>query len=362
MLRLETSYDFRANAIPPGGGNFVMATGDSTGYSLHGDFFNGFSVADGSGSDSLLNRALKNCPDMQGEARTCDVFHFQDPTSCHPEMGIVNESVGEDHPIDKLPGNNPVWCAEDGKATDPDYVETGTLISATPLVPLGWSMVGCLSHPDILPYQDDDIGLMRDESHMTPEECIIACSAGGYSHSETYCGGEGYHMSIYAADNQNTNGTYVPVEDPETEVLGPTIRPDSFLPMGATSTSFLITATPVFSEIIPPDYIPSITDSPLPTPTLPQPLGAAPPVSDSAFYTPYPSSGAGLKNIDDSAAFVQLPSATAEVTVTVTVTATQAMITVAPTVSWADGVHSLAPAAVYTDHFWTSDVLQSNAA
>jgi hypothetical protein len=101
-------------------------------------------------------------------------------------MGIVIESVGEDRPIDRLPGNNPVWCAEDGKATDPNYVETATLISATPLIPLGWSMIGCLSHPEILPYQDDDIGLERDDSHMTPQECLTDCAASGYAVSGSW--------------------------------------------------------------------------------------------------------------------------------------------------------------------------------
>jgi hypothetical protein len=92
----------------------------------------------------------------------------------------VNEPVGDEYPIGKLPGNNPVWCAEDGKATDSNYVETSTLISATPLIPLGWSMIGCLSHPEVLPYQDDDIGLGRDDSHMTPEGCLTDCAARGF--------------------------------------------------------------------------------------------------------------------------------------------------------------------------------------
>ncbi|KAJ9096001.1 hypothetical protein QFC21_005364 [Naganishia friedmannii] len=341
-----------------------MSTGDSTGYGLHGDFFNGFPVADGSATDSLLVRALKNCPDMQGEARNCDVFHFQDPTFCHPEMGIVDEPVGEDYPIDRLPGNNPVWCAEDGKATDPNYIETGTLVSATPLVPPGWSMVGCLSHPEILPYQDDDIGLERDDSHMTPAECLADCAASGYS----FAGIEyGFHMSIYAAYNQSTNGTDVSVGDDETEALGPTVRPEPSVPVGATGNSAIPAETPAFATTPRLLNESSLTKYQLPTPTLPQPLGAAPPVSDSALPAPYPTSGLGLKNVDDSFALVRSPDAIPDVTVTVTVTTTQNLhhvssrTVVGPSMSWADGVHPLAPTAVYTDKFWTSDVLHPSA-
>lgn len=64
MLKIETTYTKPAD-VAPGAGNYVLATGDSTGYSLHGDFFNGFSVG-GDGKSSLLNQALVNCPDMKG--------------------------------------------------------------------------------------------------------------------------------------------------------------------------------------------------------------------------------------------------------------------------------------------------------
>lgn len=64
MLELETSYTIPQD-VASGSGNFVLATGDSTGYSLHGDFFNGFSYGQ-NGSQSLLNRALTNCTEMNG--------------------------------------------------------------------------------------------------------------------------------------------------------------------------------------------------------------------------------------------------------------------------------------------------------
>lgn len=104
-------------------------------------------------------------------------------TACVPEMGIVNEPVGDKYPIDKLPGNNPVWCAEDGKLTDPSYVENATMISATPWIPDGWSMIGCLSRdktkPETLAFPEvgmREIEVMRD---MSPQYCLTKCA--GYS-------------------------------------------------------------------------------------------------------------------------------------------------------------------------------------
>jgi hypothetical protein len=207
MLKLETTYTIPQD-VASGAGNFVLATGDSTGYSLHGDFFNGFSYGE-NGSQSLLNRALTNCPDMNGgeysvdtdhgsssltilcgsiEARKCDVFSFQNMTACVPEMGIVNEPVGDKFPIAKLPGNNPVWCAEDGKLTDPNYEENATMISATPLIPAGWSMIGCLARdknaPKDLAFPEvgtREIEVLRD---MSPQYCLDKCA--GYSVSNAF--------------------------------------------------------------------------------------------------------------------------------------------------------------------------------
>lgn len=177
---------------------------------------------------------------------------------------------------------------------------------------------------------------------------------------------DGFHMTIYAANNHTTNVTYVPVENTETEILGPTVRPDPSVPAATTGTSALATGT---SDPLPPqsEDAPSLSESLFPTTTLLRPLGEAPPVSVSALPTPYPSSGSGLKNIDDSAAFIRVTSAIPQVTITVTVTTTREIAegsptaTVAASMSWADGVHSLAPAAVYTDEFWTSDVLHPSS-
>lgn len=100
-------------------------------------------------------------------------------SACIPELGIANEPVGDKGPIDKLPGNNPVWCAEDGKATDLNYVELATMISATPQIPEGWSMTGCLARdantPEVYAFPDmgfRETGIKHD---MSPNSCLSTC-------------------------------------------------------------------------------------------------------------------------------------------------------------------------------------------
>jgi hypothetical protein len=102
-------------------------------------------------------------------------------TACVPEMGIINEPVGDKSPVSKLPGNNPVWSAKDGKANDTNYTESATLISATPHIPDGWSMIGCLARDknssEVMAFPE--IGLRETHVHheMSPDYCLNKCSA-----------------------------------------------------------------------------------------------------------------------------------------------------------------------------------------
>lgn len=119
----------------------------------------------------------------RSEARNCDVFKFQTATACVPEMGIINEEVGDTSPIAKLAGNNPVWCAEDGKATDPTYKESATFTSATPHIPDGWSMVGCLARsPNVLAFPKAGMREVEVHPEMSPDYCINSCSGYSVSH------------------------------------------------------------------------------------------------------------------------------------------------------------------------------------
>lgn len=110
-------------------------------------------------------------------------------SSCIPELGIVNESIGDpsqhQSPIDKLPGNNPLWRAEDGKATDPNYVETATMVSVTPHIPEGWSMIGCLARdankPDVFAFSDPGVRELGVKHDMSPDYCLNKCGDYGVS-------------------------------------------------------------------------------------------------------------------------------------------------------------------------------------
>jgi hypothetical protein len=47
--------------------------------------------------------------------------------ACFPERATVNEPVGNDSPVLKLPGSNPFWSAEDGKETDSNPKQKGSV-------------------------------------------------------------------------------------------------------------------------------------------------------------------------------------------------------------------------------------------
>lgn len=46
-------------------GSLTLSNGDQTGFSIHGDFINGFSEGDGTGT-SILSKALTECTSMMG--------------------------------------------------------------------------------------------------------------------------------------------------------------------------------------------------------------------------------------------------------------------------------------------------------
>ena len=52
------------------GGNFVLSTGDPTGYSLHGDFYNGW-------NQDVLQQAVDQCTNDSGVLEDCGVFTGQ---------------------------------------------------------------------------------------------------------------------------------------------------------------------------------------------------------------------------------------------------------------------------------------------
>ncbi|KAK5996302.1 hypothetical protein PT974_03057 [Cladobotryum mycophilum] len=84
----------------------VYATGDPTGFSLHGDFLNGWK------DQNALNRAMATCTGPRGvDDPGCSINVATPPGQGGPqpiERAPPTEDVGLKNTLDKLPGNNPI--------------------------------------------------------------------------------------------------------------------------------------------------------------------------------------------------------------------------------------------------------------
>ncbi|KAG7531200.1 hypothetical protein FFLO_04559 [Filobasidium floriforme] len=112
-------------------GMLTLSNGDQTGYSIHGDFINGFDGGDvNAPHDAPLTRALMEC-NMQGAASSCPILapYIKPKTQKCLAARKLEEDIGETAPLTKLPGNNPVWSAPMEKPSDPNYVEKGQIIN-----------------------------------------------------------------------------------------------------------------------------------------------------------------------------------------------------------------------------------------
>lgn len=182
---------------------FVLANGDTTGYSLHGDFLNGWNVP-------VLQKAIDTCNDNSGSMELCKAFTLNYPASnqmqCHKSPSVNEPTVGV--VLDKLPGCNPIW---DGTGTKPAcdaqvtpqiwLNTTGYLGNVVPdgynslsgkaIVKSykGWNYQGC--------YQDIDSRVFPKRytpGALTVGMCLDLCSTNGYSvggieyGSECWCG------------------------------------------------------------------------------------------------------------------------------------------------------------------------------
>ncbi|CAI6013883.1 hypothetical protein V2G26_003837 [Clonostachys chloroleuca] len=86
----------------------VWAQGDAKGYGLHGDFLNGWA------DQRRFERAMDTCTGPNGvNDVNCSLnVGPNGPGQAGPqelEVPAPNEEVGENGPLDRLPGNNPVW-------------------------------------------------------------------------------------------------------------------------------------------------------------------------------------------------------------------------------------------------------------
>jgi Domain of unknown function (DUF1996) len=86
------------------GGRFVVSTGDPTGYSLHGDFMNGW-------DNQVLQRAMDSCTSDSGVIEDCGVFQNEgrfytdaETNACSAPDPYPQEAVSEGQVMPHLPG------------------------------------------------------------------------------------------------------------------------------------------------------------------------------------------------------------------------------------------------------------------
>ncbi|OXC63157.1 hypothetical protein AYX13_06867 [Cryptococcus neoformans] len=168
-----------------GAGNvaWVFATGDTTGYSMHGDFVNGWpSLANGT---NVLQEALDQCNQdngVGGELNNCPPFvpyiDSASASACKPLNLLVDEDIGDGHSISKLPGDNPLWIGNGTKPVYPNYTDDGIgFTDFKSVIPDGYTEVGCIA--------ESTTGRALTGSHFTASNmtrgvCVSFCEANGY--------------------------------------------------------------------------------------------------------------------------------------------------------------------------------------
>ncbi|WWC64285.1 uncharacterized protein I303_106895 [Kwoniella dejecticola CBS 10117] len=183
----------------------VWATGDDVGYSLHADFTMGWPkgflpTIFPYGEKCAVDFSLENCPPLKPLMTT-------NGSACTPDPGfqIVNEDIGTNNPIAKLPGNNPVWGRSGPKKPDPHYKETAQFVTSTIQIPSGWKKLGCLAEPS---GSRALTAARTTDQAMTPTKCLNFCASKGYSLAgvewsvECYCGNSLMKTSLSAINDQ----------------------------------------------------------------------------------------------------------------------------------------------------------------
>ncbi|KAG8767652.1 hypothetical protein FRC16_007300, partial [Serendipita sp. 398] len=209
------------------GQTWVLANGDTTGYSMHADFQNGWD------SPSILQQVVDQCDEDNGNGNMHDcppLLPYIDEASrdaCHldPNILIPDEDVGlfHDGTISILLGNNPIWMSGQSKPINTTYVETaswgrvGSLSEGvgtrgvSPLVldsgsgvqiddPDGgdWELRGCIAESKTGRALEG--AAIADQTEMNLRKCALACESKGYSIAGVEFGHECY------CDNALRNG------------------------------------------------------------------------------------------------------------------------------------------------------------
>jgi hypothetical protein len=183
---------------------FVFAQGDTTGYGLHGDFFNGWDV-------DVLQKAIDTCTSDGGQVEDCGavtMFTSQECNDCKLPVTVNEKTSGK---IPKLPGCNPVDGAAAGACTDTtqfgsyssDYTDVTQI--------QGWEYLGCGTDNVVDRAMS---GAWEYNDYMSIESCIDWCSNKGFSYA-------GLEYANQCFCNNSLNTKYAP----KTGIMGSCTMP-----------------------------------------------------------------------------------------------------------------------------------------
>ncbi|KAI0121104.1 WSC domain-containing protein [Xylariales sp. AK1849] len=203
------------------GGRFVFANGDTTGFSFHGDFMNGW-------DQSVLTSAISQCVNndsLNGVVTLCPpLVKSHTPyasTNCPEQPAIVNEPVHG--MLAALPGCNPVTS---GPARAPAQVCPTQPTVNTPAQGSGsnqmvnpavgdklsagssWAFAGCAADSGS---QRTLSGYSFSASNMTVGYCTATCKAQGYP-----LAGLEYARECYCATTLSSSASYTSPADCQT--------------------------------------------------------------------------------------------------------------------------------------------------
>ncbi|KAF2822058.1 WSC-domain-containing protein [Ophiobolus disseminans] len=172
---------------------FVFANGDPTGYSLHGDFLNGWDI-------KVFQNAVDTCKADSGNVGECaavTMYQKEENWQCRMSTSIKEETGGT---LKKLPGCNPVTNGPDPAPSGP--CDDGVTFGPNPpnYVDLTqskkWEYAGCGSGGENGERAFKN-GTTESDS-MTVQKCVEFCDATGMP----YAGVEN-HKECFCADKLN---------------------------------------------------------------------------------------------------------------------------------------------------------------
>ncbi|KAJ5118467.1 hypothetical protein N7448_010174 [Penicillium atrosanguineum] len=203
---------------------FILASGDRTGYSLHGDFIAGWDV-------DVLQKIIENCDaGDSGMDKCADAGTINNSADSCNIANLIPEKISG--VLDKLPGNNPPTGWGQGETTSPDAsqsassqtttsvastsnVETETESTTTSKAPAtetgiaSWSYLGCYSDNTstraLTGVQFANLGIGK----VTSTGCMEYCDNAGFSLAGTeyagqcFCGNKMNGNSKITADKCN---------------------------------------------------------------------------------------------------------------------------------------------------------------